>query len=474
MKKLNTILVLMVFILSLIPPVFAEEGSNGLDVIKDATETDRSGTDSGSVDKREMIRNAVKDDVNAIKERAMARDAQGKFESIREHQKRMLMHAVEICREKAEDSARCEEMFNKRIALVERLGEKDLERLKRITERQDQHEKELDELESDEDFKKFHREGKAREIAKQRMENAHAKFKEAEERFLKVVAEHKEAREKAAKLKDVLKECEASETEECKQKLRDHKDEAKSFLLNAADAIIAQLEKIKARVQASEDLSEEEVNELLSRLDAQISEVRDARATIENLTAESSREDIKEAAKSIRVAWGKIKHDVEKDVEHLVNSRIGGIVVRSKHLETKLNRILAKMAEEGKDTSVVESLVADFNAALDEAKGHHEAALAKFNEFRTNEDESALKEAQDLRKQAHESLKKAHETLKQIFKALKAQGKEEELEEDEEDEVEDEAEEDEDEEESDGDNNDEDESEDDEDDDEEDEDETPA
>ncbi len=453
MKKLNTILVLLVFVLSLIPAAFADEGSN-VD-----TETDSSDV-RVKEELRERFREKDGEIRTEIKERAMARDATGRFEAIREHQKSVLMRAVEICREKAEDPARCEEMFAKRIALVEKLGEKDLERLKRISEKQKEHEKELDELESDEDFKKF-REGKAREVARQKLENAHAKFKESEERFVNVLKEHKEAREKASKLKDVLKECEASESEECKEKLREHKDEAKSFLLNAADAIIAQLEKIKARVQASEDLSEDEVNELLSRLDAQISEVREARATIENLTPESSREDIKEAAKKIRVAWGKIKNDVKKDVENLVNSRIGGIIVRSKHLETKLNRILAKMAEEGRDTSAVESLVADFNAALNEAKEHYELALGKYSEFKANKDEDALREAQDHRNQAHLSLKKAHETLKQIFKALKAQGKEEELEEDEEEEVEEEAEE---AEESEDEDNDEDESEDEEDD----------
>lgn len=444
MRKLNTVLVLLVFVLSLIPSAFAERysDSNAADV-----ETGTDKVSDSSDDANEVMRDkarAVKD--AAIKERAMARDAQGKFENIREHQKNMLMHAVELCREKAKDPARCEDMFNKRLALVAKLTEKDLERLTRITERQKEHEKDLDDLEADEDFHKFGKEGKARDIAEQKMENAHAKFNEAEDKFMKVLSEHKEAKEKAAKLKDVLKECETSDTEECKQKLKDHKDEAKRFLLNAADAIIAQLEKIKARVQASEDLSDEEVNELLSRLDAQISEVRDARATIENLTPESSRADIKEAAKKIRVAWGKIKQDVKRDVEHLIDSRIGGIVVRSKHLETKLDRILAKMAEEGRDTSAVESLVADFNAALDEAKQHYEGALAKYKEFKDNKDENTLKQAQDLRKQAHESLKKAHETLKQIFKTLKAQGKERELEaddenEDNENEVEDEAEE---------------------------------
>lgn len=450
MRKLNTILVLLVFVLSLIPAAFAEEGSanvaadveTGTDKVSDSSD----GATEGMRDKARAAKDA------AIKDRAMARDAQGKFENIREHQRNMLMRAIELCSGEnipltAEQkmanarTERCVDMFTKRLALVAKLTEKDLERLTRITDKQKEHEKDLDDLEADEDFHKFGKEGKARDIAEQKMANARAKFNEAEDKFVKVLSEHKEAREKAAKLKDVLKECETSDTEECKQKLRDHKDEAKRFLLNAADAIIAQLEKIKARVQASEDLSDEEVNELLGRLDAQISEVRDARATIENLTPESSRTDIKEAAKKIRVAWGKIKHDVEKDAEHLIDSRIGGIVVRSKHLETKLGRILAKMAEEGKDTSAVESLVADFNAALDEAKQHYEDALAKYKEFKDNKDESTLKQAQDLRNQAHESLKKAHETLKKIFKTLKAQGKERELEADDENEVEDKAEE---------------------------------
>ena len=429
MKKLNTILVLLVFLMSLVPVAFAEEGTDSKDSIELTREKMREGV------------NAVKDDVTAIRAKTMARDATGRFEAIRMHQKERLMHAIEICREKGLAPERCEDMFQRRMDLVAKLSEKDLERLTRIGERKAEHEKDLDNLEKEEGFRKFAKEEvKARKIAPDRIENARGKLKQAEETFTRTLKEHKESREKAAKLKDVLKECENSDTDECRQKLVSHKEDTKTFLLNAADAVIAQLEKIKARVQSSEDLSEEEANELLSRIDAQIAEVREARASVEALTSESSREDIKEAAQKIRVAWGNIKHDVEKGAEKLINARIGGIIVRSKHLETKLNRILERMAEEGRDTSSVESLVDEFNVALDEAKQYYDQSLEKYKTFKDGKDEAVLKEAKELRNKAHLALKKAHEALKQIHRELKAQGKDKELESDEEDSVEEEAE----------------------------------
>ena len=423
MKKLNTILVLMVFLLSIIPTAFAEEADNTVDRIAESEKTSAN------------VRDALKRETATIKERVdLGAD---RMEAIRMHQKDRLMNAIAICKEKNIASERCEDMFQRRMELVAKLSEKDLERLTRISDRKAEHLKDVDNLEKEEGFRKFDKEEtKARKVASERIENARGKLKQAEETFARAVNAHKEAREKAAKLKDVLKECESSETDECRQKLVSHKEDTKTFLLNAADAIIAQLEKIKARVQSSEDLSEEEATELLNRIDAQIAKVREARASVEALTSESSRADIKDAAKQIREIWGNIKHNVAKDAERLIHSRIGGIIVRSKHLETKLNRILERMAENGKDTSSVESLVDEFNSALDEAKQYYDQAIEKFK----SKDEASVKEAQELRNKAHLALKKAHETLKQIHRELKSKGMEKELETDEEDEVEEEVE----------------------------------
>ncbi|MDP4012417.1 MAG: hypothetical protein Q8R00_02320 [Candidatus Nanoarchaeia archaeon] len=445
MKKINAIMVLMVFLLSLVPTAaFADEhvadnsGSGSQEDADTDTSTDKPAEETDI--QRRMAKAEAENNKIAARKIADIRDLATRFKAIRDHQEDRLMNAVEICREKAENPERCARLYTARLELVKKLSEKDLERLSRVQAKKEEHKEDVDALRTKENFRKFDKElQKARVITTEKFERARSKFNEATDEYKEALGNYEKARGKATKLKDVLKECEDSDTEECKLKLSEHKVQTKEFLLHAADVILAQLEKMKSRIESSEDLSEEEASKMLERINSRMEEIREARAAVEDLNADSSREQIKQAAEKIRKAWANIKHDVKKDVEEVVNSRVAGIIVRSKHLETKLHRMLEKMAEEGTDTSQVESLVADFNAAIDEASKYYDQSLESLKAFKGEKDADLVREAHDLRKKAHESLVKANSILKDIHKALKAQGKSIE-ESDDEEEVEDELE----------------------------------
>lgn len=302
-----------------------------------------------------------------------------------------------------------------------RVDGRDIARLRanvraRLAEKLQDHELRVKELRSEEHFKKFTRRAqKARDVAQVKYERARVKFKEATEEYDEAVRNYKNARPDASKLKDVLKECEKSETDECKAKVSKHKSAAKRFLLHTTDVIIAQLEKIESRINQNEDLTDEEASELLARLAEHADVIREARAAVEELTEDSTREEIKEAAQTVRDAWAKIKPDVKAKVEKVISSRIGGIIVRSKHLETKLYKTLDRMESKGFDTSRVEALVDEFNAHLDdaaEAYRQSQEALEGDN----------VREAHNLRKEADAALRKAHNVLKDIHKAIKSVG----------------------------------------------------
>ena len=92
-----------------------------------------------------------------------------------------------------------------------------------------------------------------------------------------------------------------------------------------------------------------------------------------------------------------------------------GIVVKTKHLQTKLDRTLEKMAERDLDTSTAESLVEGFSGLLDEAQTDYESALKEFGN-------KQIQEGQEKVKKAQEKLKEANNKLKDIIKEIKEQG----------------------------------------------------
>ena len=409
MKKILGLVILTIFVLSLVPAALAEEQEN-----KPRT-----------AEIKEKVMYKIKDLPLLDKLRELKKLEP---EKRREFQQEMLMRAVKIC--EAKGLKDCQEKLEKRIELIKKLSAKDLEKLQRISDKKLEGAKEFAELKKDEAFKKFKEEGlKAREITKEKLKQATDKYKKAKEKFL----DNKERyTDKKDEIKELKKEFEEATGEEKTAKEKKLKILVKSFLVDIADTVEANLEMTQENAESNEDLSEEEANEIATEVDAELAEVEEAKAEIEKLDEESTQEEFKEAAEKLEDAWNRIKERAKKNVNRLMNARIGGIIIKSKHLETKLARVLEKMTEQGKDTSVIEPLIDDFNAKLDDAKEQYKSARESFVK-------NQVQEGQKYMKAAHQGLKEANEILKNIFKELKGKGVEKEIE-DESNEAEEEAE----------------------------------
>jgi len=258
-------------------------------------------------------------------------------------------------------------------------------------------------------------------IAKENYQNAKKRYQTARENYLTAQNKFKDAKKK-------IEACKDQDTDECSQ-LRDQiRERARESLLKTADRILEHLNKIKAKVDSSEDLSDEEAAEILKKIDEMIQEIEDAKSTIE--TSED-KDEILEAAKTIKQSWVRIKKRLAIHTGRIVNARIGGIIVRVKQLETKLEKILDRMEDKGIDTSEVQSLVDEFNVKIEEAQSNYESALDKFKEAVSAEDvETAhelAKEGHRYMKAAHESLKEAQKLLRDIVRSIKQSGGQQDL-----------------------------------------------
>lgn len=413
MKKIFALLVLSVFLISLMPMAFAEEKANARDVEKRIITTTIKAARSGNLTAEDLKEQLA-----------------GKFEDIRKHQKDQLMIAVDKCREKnLSNLSRCEEKYEKRIALVEKLGGKDLERLDRILENKAKHEADFEKLKNSSEFRQYKAEHayKARDIVKEKLENARDKFVNAKEKYGEAKEKYHDARLNFNETKEKLAECRGANTTECSQLREKIITQAKEQLLKTADLMIEHLNKLISKIESSEDLTDEEANQSIEKLNAQISEIEAIKAKIE---AAQTKEEIAAAAKELRSKLADLKKTSDVHAGSVVNARIGGIIVKSKQLETKLNSILERMAEKGKNTSAAEPLIAEFNAKLNEAITHYNLSVEKFKEAKatTPPNTDLIREAQSHLKEAHKSLQDAQKILKDIVKAIKQTGGEEELE----------------------------------------------
>ncbi|MBM3199898.1 hypothetical protein FJZ53_03085 [Candidatus Woesearchaeota archaeon] len=303
---------------------------------------------------------------------------------------------------------------------LSKLPEKAQNRLVALNEKRLERLNKLEELKAKPVFENFKKElnFKARKLNQERIKEKVQNFERAREKFKQSRDAAKEAHQNFIKTKQELKDC----TENCDELEAKTLEEAKTFLTNTADNLIEHLQQLKAKIESSEDISDSEAADMIAKIDAQIKELEDAKAKV---TAATTKEEVKEASKTILNSWKRIRNHTFYHAAKLVAEKHGGIIVKMEHLSVRLQKVLEKMEENGKDTSTIQPLVDDFNSALESAKTSFEQAKAKFKEFvdlpepKGEPGAKLLQEAQQYMKESRASLKTAQQKLKEIIKAVK-------------------------------------------------------
>jgi tetratricopeptide (TPR) repeat protein len=256
---------------------------------------------------------------------------------------------------------------------------------------------------------------------KEKVVQAREKVKDARQHYADVRQKYLGERQKFIQKRQEYLDCQDMTKEECKAKREELKGGTKPYLLNVADLVLGELDRIKEKVQSSEDLSEEEMSDIVADLDASITEVTDAKAVIENLDNESTKEEINAAAKIIRDAWKDTKVYLKKNTGRLVNVKLGNIIEKTETIEAKLTKVRDKLEEKGADVSVLDEKLADFSAKIDSARENYEKATEMFKEAKTIQDvNDAVQQAHQYMQDAKEALKEARDILREVVREIKS------------------------------------------------------
>ncbi len=251
-----------------------------------------------------------------------------------------------------------------------------------------------------------------REIAKNRLEIAKRRYNQAKERYEKA----KENLEKARK------EFRAAVEKGDEEAAVEH---AKEYLLHVADIVINSLEKIKATTEEDDDLTEEEANEIIADLDEKIVKIEDLKDQVE---AAQTKDEVKEAGIQIINAWKRMRHKIRLQAGRIIKSKVMDVLKRVEQLESRLDKALAKLEEQGYDVSDVDDLVDQFSSKIDSARDKFRDASDKFKEAHDLADNdnasqeeitNLVDEGKSLVKEAHNDLKEAHELFKEIVRKIK-------------------------------------------------------
>ncbi len=424
MKKTIAFVLLLMFVISLVPLAFAEEGARA--VVKGKAE-DVKNVNKDAVSNKANLRDRL--EATNEKNRERLTKIQGldqrqieklsalnvkNVEKIEQLKKERLERLSKLSEEKLErvtelDKEKLEKVSDLSNEELEKLGVLGRARLKAIAE------KDPVKLKADLKALKVVKVKNAEDLARKKI--AEAKLEAVKQRFENAKEKFKEAKDALKEERDALKDAAAKNDDAA---ILEH---AKKYLLNTADALISHLEKIKSKVQESSQVSDESEAKIAAEIDAQINEINSIKAEI---VAAATKEQIKEAAKKLHVKWDRLKHAVRVYSERVVSARVEGLVNQGIVLEKKLDHILQKAKEQGIDVDV-SAEIADFSSKIALAKDKYAQAQAKLEAVldlkagnATNDQiKAAADEAKVLLKEARDALKEAHDVLKEIVKKIR-------------------------------------------------------
>lgn len=217
-----------------------------------------------------------------------------------------------------------------------------------------------------------------------------------------------------------IKECRNVDTSSCRLINRNNFEIGQNYLLNIVDALINHLNFVKEKVQSSEELSDEEANEDVNKINDLLSKLEELKKKINEAT---NREQLIEISSELRSIMKNVRTESDYSIEHIRHRRIGEILERAEHLEAKLARIQDRFGINVTNSSELNSLIQEFNDKIDDAREKYWDAVEIFEQARSANDSDArhdlVRESHDLFKEAHEDLKDAHNILKDIFRLLK-------------------------------------------------------
>ncbi len=243
---------------------------------------------------------------------------------------------------------------------------------------------------------------------KERVRIKKNEYLKAREEFAQLKMKVREGKIEADQTRTKLRSCADVTVDDC----RNAKEKYNEHISEVVHLVITKLEEIRANLQSLE--TADETAGAIAKIDSLISELNSG---LEAVKIAATKEEYKTALLKLKDSVKKAQEYIRTFVPQAFNYRLGGVLVKAERLTAKLEKLLQKAQERGRDATKAKPLVESFKKTVGEAKQKFEEAKKLFSQ-------NKLEDAKATMREAHQLLKKAHETLKQIHAALKASGTE--------------------------------------------------
>jgi hypothetical protein len=232
---------------------------------------------------------------------------------------------------------------------------------------------------------------KQRVLDATRLRKIHQTLERRRRIYLSLLQNHSAAKQEFLDLKEAEKDaCEADNVStECLEAINASIEHAKEYLTHLADLQINGLGIIRDKVESSENLEEETVDEILEEIDSilvQLNESKDILAEAE------TKDEVKAAGVLIRSSWVTIRNAIARHNRMLKKAALRIIIRRAKAWESRVESALRRLGATRR--ARVEALLEQFSDKIKEAEDLVEDV--EFDEEDVDEVLSEIGDAQDV------------------------------------------------------------------------------
>ncbi len=250
----------------------------------------------------------------------------------------------------------------------------------------------------------------------ERMEGAQERYLQAKERYQVVKAKYIASRGEVAQVRQQFVQCKATDTN---ANCDDAKLKVKPFLGNSAEMVLNALERVKAKIEANEEMGEEGKAAALAAIDARIAAVEATHDDVAALGDDATIDDVKKAANRVRNEWRESKGVLKKSVGDAMNAKLGNIVEKAERLAEKLQTTRDRLEAQGKDVSALDAQMASYDEKLQLAKDEWQAAVDLYENAAPGEIDEVAQEAHEHVRAAQGYLKEVRDSLREVVKEIR-------------------------------------------------------
>jgi hypothetical protein len=252
----------------------------------------------------------------------------------------------------------------------------------------------------------------AAETPRDKYENLNGQYQTLKDNYDSARAKYQDAKEKFKEAKLKFKSAKSNlSIDELKDKTRD-------YLENVADYMISYLELLKNRVESSEDKGVLPAG-AVANIDAHIAQLTDIKTKIQQ--ANTTKELI-DSARELQDTWIKIDLETRYYSKIIINHKIDLFILKADNASARMDTLIQKLKDQGKDTSKLEKDASNFDTLMNETKQNHQNDLDLFvshNGFDSDGKVTSIQDAKAFLQQAASSQK---ETLRKLKSATEQSG----------------------------------------------------